>query len=145
MKKALLVFSLSGILFSCSKDADQIKELEAEVMSIHDEVMPQMDVIMSLRKDISKKIQHLDSLENEGITGNNLAEEKMRAADADHKLSEADKIMMRWMNEFKADSIHKLSASQQLIYFEAEKNKIEEVKIVTQKSINDVKSFLNKQ
>ena len=37
------------VLTSCSKEAqkDKVSDLEAEVMTIHDEVMPQMDEIMT--------------------------------------------------------------------------------------------------
>lgn len=145
MQKTILALMLAPVLYGCSgQDQDKVKELESQVLTIHDEVMPQMDEIMTLKMKLSKKIVRLDSLQNEGITGNTLAEERMKASDLNQKLNESDKLMMNWMNEYKGDSAKKLQPEQAIQYFENEKKKIDEVKQVTIKSINDAKSFLDK-
>lgn len=142
MKIHLSLLALSIILLSCGQDKDKVVELEGQVLTIHDEVMPRMDDIMSLKAKLSKKIVHLDSLQNEGISGNALAEERMKAADLNQKLNESDKLMMDWMHTYKGDSAKKLKSEEAVLYFENEKKKIEGVKQITLKSIEDAKTFL---
>ncbi|REA57681.1 viral A-type inclusion protein [Dyadobacter luteus] len=144
MKSLIPAVIIASTLFGCTSDKEKVHELEGQVLTMHDEVMPKMDEIMSLKIRLSKKIVELDSLQNEGITGNNLAEERTKAADLNQKLNESDKAMMSWMNEYRGDSAKKLSADAAILYFENEKTKIEEVKLVTLKSINEAKSFLDK-
>jgi len=144
MKSYLLIFGLLLLICGCGKDANKDKavELEAEVMAIHDEVMPQMDDIMTLKSKLSKKIQSIDSLQNVGISGNTLAEQKIKAADLNQKLNESDKLMMAWMHEYRGDSAKKLKSEEAVAYFEKEKEKILAVKQTTVKSIQEVKTFL---
>ncbi|TLV01297.1 viral A-type inclusion protein [Dyadobacter luticola] len=144
MKSSLLFFGLLIFIFACSKDANKDKavELENEVMAIHDEVMPQMDDIMSLKSKLSKKIQNIDSLQNVGISGNSLAEQRIKAVDLNQKLNESDKQMMTWMHEYRGDSAKKLKSEEAVAYFEKEKEKILAVKQTTVKSIQEVKTFL---
>lgn len=144
MKSLIPAVIIASTLFGCSNDKEKVHELEGQVLTMHDEVMPKMDEIMSLKIRLSKKIVELDSLQNEGITGNNLAEERTKAADLNQKLNESDKAMMSWMNEYRGDSAKKLNADAAILYFENQKTKIEEVKLVTLKSINEAKSFLDK-
>jgi hypothetical protein len=144
MRKIILTLSLTTVIWGCGQDKEKVTELEGQVLMIHDDVMPKMDEIMTLKMQLSKKILTLDSLQNEGITGNSLAEERMKAADLNQKLNDSDKLMMSWMNEYRGDSAKKLKAEDAILYFENEKTKIEEVKQVTLKSINDAKSFLEK-
>jgi hypothetical protein len=144
MKSFIPVITLLLIASGCSQDAkkDKAIELEAEVLSIHDEVMPQMDDIMSLKAQLSKKIQSIDSLQNVGISSNTLAEQRIKAVDLNQKLNESDKLMMEWMYAYKGDSAKKLKSDQALAYFEKEKEKILLVKQSTLKSIQEVKTFL---
>ena len=143
MKQYLLAVGISALLFSCNKDADKVLELESEVMQIHDDVMPQMDYIMTLKSKLSKKIMHMDSLQNEGVAGNNLAEERMKATEINQKLNESDKLMMDWMHSYRGDSAKKLKAADAIIYFESQKSKIIEVKEITSRTIQEAKSFLD--
>ncbi|WP_149242960.1 viral A-type inclusion protein [Dyadobacter sp. 32] len=134
-----LSFSLSG----CNGDKEKVLELETEVLALHDEVMPKQSEIMALKSKLSRKIVRMDSLQNEGITGNNLAEERMRAVDLNQKLNESDKLMMDWMHQYNGDSAKKLKPQQSLLYFENEKKKMIHVKEFTLKSIQDATSYLN--
>lgn len=143
MKQYILALGISILLFSCNTDADRVLELENEVMQIHDEVMPQMDDIMTLRSKLSKKIMRMDSLQNEGVAGNNLAEERMKATEINQKLNDCDKLMMDWMHAYRGDSAKKLKAADAIIYFENQKSKIIEVKEITSRTIQEAKSFLD--
>ena len=142
MKKHLSILGLAAVLFSCGKDKDKVIELEGEVMAIHDDVMPRMDEIMTLKSQLSKKIVKMDSLQNEGISGNTLAEERMKAVDLNQKLNESDKLMMEWMHTYRGDSAKNLKPAEAVLYFETEKKKIEDVKQITIKSIKDAQEFL---
>ena len=142
MTKYIPVLGLAIAFLSCGKDTDKVLELESEVMTIHDEVMPRMDDIMTLKAALSKKIMKMDSLQNEGISGNTLAAERMAAADFNQKLNESDKLMMDWMHSYRGDSAKKLKPEQAILYFESEKKKIEDIKLSTAKTINDAKTFL---
>ena len=143
MKNYILAVAISAILSSCNKDADKVLELESEVMQIHDDVMPQMDDIMTLKSKLSKKILRMDSLQNEGVAGNTIAEERIKATEINQKLNESDKLMMDWMHEYRGDSAKKLKPHEAILYFEAQKKKIIEVKEVTSKNIQEAKTFLD--
>lgn len=143
MKQYVLSFGIAFSLFSCNKDADKVLELEGEVMTIHDDVMPQMDDIMTLKSKLSKKIIHMDSLQNEGVAGNNIAEERIKATEINQKLNESDKLMMDWMHEYRGDSAKKLKPEQAILYFESQKKRIIEVKEITSKNIQEAKTFLD--
>jgi predicted RNase H-like nuclease (RuvC/YqgF family) len=144
MKYSLLNLLFLTFLASCGKEAkkDKVSELEAEVMTIHDEVMPQMDEIMTLKSQLSKKILSMDSLQNEGISSNTIAERRIKAVDLNQKLNESDKLMMSWMHAYRGDSAKKLKPESAVAYFEQEKEKILQVKQVTLKSIQEAQSFL---
>ena len=142
MKTYISVLGLATVMLACSQDKDKVLELEGKVLMVHDEIMPRKDEIMSLKMKLSKKIVQMDSLQNEGISGNNIAEARIKAVDLNQKLNESDKLMMSWMNEYKGDSAKKLKPGEAIAYFENEQKKIEDVKQITIKSINEAKSFL---
>ncbi|MBE9464331.1 viral A-type inclusion protein [Dyadobacter subterraneus] len=143
MKQYVLALGITFSFLSCNKDADKVLELEGEVMTIHDEVMPQMDDIMTLKSRLSQKIIHMDSLQNEGVAGNNIAEERIKATEINQKLNESDKLMMDWMHEYRGDSAKKLKPEAAILYFETQKKRIIEVKEITSKNIQEAKTFLN--
>lgn len=144
MKKYLLTVTALFFIYGCDSNAekDKITGLESEVLTIHDEVMPKMDQIMTLKSQLSKKIQAMDSLQNEGISSITFAEERIKAVDLNQKLNESDKLMMKWMHEYRGDSAKKLKSDQALAYFEKEKEKILNVKQTTIKSIQEAQTFL---
>ncbi|KAA6438584.1 viral A-type inclusion protein [Dyadobacter flavalbus] len=144
MKKYLLAAAALFLVYGCNSDAekDKITGLETEVLTLHDEVMPKMDEIMTLKSQLSRKIQHMDSLQNEGISSITFAEERIKAVDLNQKLNESDKLMMKWMHEYRGDSAKKLKSDQALAYFEKEKEKILNVKQTTLKSIQEAETFL---
>ena len=143
MNKYVLTLGITLSFLACNKDADKVLELEGEVMTIHDEVMPQMDDIMTLKSKLSKKIIQMDSLQNEGIAGNNIAEERIKATEINQKLNESDKLMMDWMHEYRGDSAKKLKAEDAILYFETQKKRIIEVKEITSKNIQEAKTFID--
>ncbi|MCE6989888.1 viral A-type inclusion protein [Dyadobacter sp. CY323] len=144
MKRIIQALALCIILTACGKDAqkDKVTTLEAEVMTIHDEVMPQMEDIMTLKSQLSKKIQSIDSMQNVGISSNTLAEQRIKAVDINQRLNDSDKLMMDWMHGYQGDSAKKLQPAEAVAYFEKEREKILLVKQTTVKSIQEAKTFL---
>jgi predicted RNase H-like nuclease (RuvC/YqgF family) len=142
MKNYILSLFVIFNLLGCNQDKEKVLELETEVLTLHDEVMPKLSEIMTLKSKLSKKIVSMDSLQNEGISGNNLAEQRMKAVDLNQKLNESDKLMMDWMHSYNGDSAKKLKPQQSVLYFENEKKKIIHVKEFTLKSIQDATSYL---
>lgn len=142
MKNLIMLVAILASFASCDKKADKVQELETEVLAIHDEVMPQMDDIMSLKSQLSKKIQSMDSLQNEGVSSNTTAEARIKAVDLNQRLNESDKLMMDWMHAYRGDSAKKLNPEAAVLYFEQQKEKILLVKQQTVKAIEETKTFL---
>ena len=143
MTARILIFLLTTFTISaCTKEADQVADLEKEVLGIHDEVMPKMEEIMALKKGLSQKIAKLDSLQQEGASSTTLAQERQQALDLSSRLSRADSLMMGWMHEYKGDSAKALPARQALEYFRLEKDKMITVQEATTSSIQEAREFL---
>ncbi|HEV7349946.1 viral A-type inclusion protein [Telluribacter sp.] len=131
-------------LGSCTQDADKVKEIEQEVLDIHDEVMPKMDDVMKLKQQLKTKLANLDSLQQEGISSNTMAEERIKASDLNRQLVLADSLMMEWMYQYRGDSAKALPSDQAMDYFNKEKEKITVVKDKTLKSIKEAEGFLDR-
>ena len=129
-------------LAACNNNADQVQELEKEVLNIHDEVMPKMEEIMALKKGLNQKIAELDSLQQEGASSTTLAQERQQSLDLSSRLNRADSLMTGWMYEYRGDSAKALPAGEALGYFRLEKDKIVLVKELTYKSIEEAREFL---
>ncbi len=140
--KNLLALSLIAVLSACSGASQNYDALETEVLAIHDEVMPKMEDIMHYQNQLRQKISSLDSLEAEGVSGNTLAEERLKANDLIQQLNAADSLMMDWMFYYDADSAKALNPEETLRYFENEKVKILDVKTRTLKSLEEAASFV---
>lgn len=114
--------SLFGILiislvYSC-KQRNQVKDLQNEVMSIHDEVMPEMGTLMKLKKQLKDTISHLDSTKQTVADSLNLIVEQ---------LEEADEAMMQWMRNYKAPT-EEMPPEEALQYLQLKKKEIIEVR-----------------
>jgi hypothetical protein len=136
-----LLALLAGTL-ACSQEEDKVQVLEKEVLAIHDEVMPKMDDIMLLKRQLSVKLKELDSLQQEGVSSNTLAEQRLKMYDLTRQLTQADSLMMEWMYQYRGDSAKALAIPEAIGYFENEKEKINRVKAQTTRSIQQTKEFL---
>lgn len=99
MKKTFALLLITGFTILCGctqkakeKEADDAdKSLYDQVMAIHDEVMPGMDELYTLKRRLSKKIENSPDL----------VEEKRKQIESTVLLIDsASRGMMRWMNEF---------------------------------------------
>ncbi|GAA4404446.1 hypothetical protein GCM10023187_21790 [Nibrella viscosa] len=138
-----LVLSITA----CStNDGEKVQETEKEVFAIHDEVMPRIDSVMILRKQLTQRI---DSLDKAGSTAQAASatvradDEKAQAMRLSQRLKEADSLMMDWMSRYNADTLKQLDQAQALRYLEQEKDKIANVKEKINSSINDARQYLS--
>lgn len=114
----ILLFAVFG--YSC-KQENKVEKMKAEVMAVHDDVMPEMGNLMNLKSQLKEKISSLDSLE--GLA--NLEELNLLI----QNLEEADEAMMDWMRNYK-DPSGEMTEDQALEYL---KEKIKSIKEVKQK------------
>ena len=114
----LIVFTtlLALLLASCS-NVNEVEKLKAEVMEVHDEVMPEMGNLMNLIKQLKDKIADLDSI------GGGTEELDQLI----HNLEEADEAMMAWMRNYK-DPSPEMSEEEALKYLQDKMESIREVK-----------------
>ena len=129
--KSLLIPTAFLILISCGKTSDHAGHGESEdgnkddanralynqVMDIHDEVMPKMEDIYKIKRELLEKIANTPGL----------AEEKKKEIERIiSNLDSANNAMMDWMHNFNPlpDSIDQEKAREYL------ENEIERIKIV---------------
>lgn len=118
---------LSALLISCGEKKSQLKTLESDVIEVHDEIMPKMKEMLTLR---NKMVAIGDSL---GALGN--ADSSIYYAKA-NSLLKADAMMMDWMHGYEID-LSSYSEEEAIKYLENEKNKISEVKKVMLEAMAD--------
>jgi vacuolar-type H+-ATPase catalytic subunit A/Vma1 len=119
MKKVILYSKPLAILFasmlmSCSKTEDKQKKMIDDVMAVHDEVMPKMDEIMNLKSSLDSAVR--------------VSPDSLKAREL-------------YVNP---DQVKGKSADEVTKYYENEKNKITEVRELTNASIEQAKVFLKK-
>lgn len=144
------VFSIATLLcfgslfWACQSDGEAVKKAENDVFALHDEVMPKTGDVMKLRKQLNKRIASLDSAQAAGSAAGTLRadEEKEQARLLVRNLSNADSLMMNWMNRYNGDTLTKLSTDDALLYLSDQKDKITDVKSKLTTSIDEARKFL---
>ncbi|WP_080055205.1 viral A-type inclusion protein [Spirosoma aerolatum] len=145
--RTLTVLSIfCGALLACNSGEEAVKKSENEVLAIHDEVMPKIDDIMKLKKQLKQRITSLDSLKASGSASATLRtdEEKEQATRLVADLAIADSLMMSWMSHYNGDTLSKLSSEEALNYLAAQKDQITDVKKRVTTSIEQSRQFLGK-
>ena len=74
----------------------QAREIYAETMALHDEVMPRMDELMQLRQKLELRVNSI----REGDTAAH-ADSMQQMQTAIEQLQQADRHMMQWMRNIK--------------------------------------------
>lgn len=127
MKNLLIILLL---LSSCAQqekkenthEIDEIETSEAykETMTVHDEVMPKMDNIVQLKKQLKVKIDSLSLGSNPDTASINALNTQVV------ELENADKAMMDWMHQF--DGSKKSDTTEAIIqYYMSQKEIITDV------------------
>jgi len=105
-----------------------------QVMDVHDEVMPKMDEIMKLKRELQDKIANTPDM---------VVERKAQLEKMISNLDSASNAMMNWMHEFNPlpDSLDQEKARE---YLESEMERIRKVKTLTLESIEKAKEEATK-
>ena len=142
--KSLLISTAFLILISCGKTSDHTGHGESEdgntgdanralydqVMGIHDEVMPKMEDLYKMKKELMEKIANTPGL----------AEEKRKEIERIiSNLDSTNNAMMDWMHNFNPlpDSVDQEKARE---YLENEIERIKKVRDRTKESLERAKS-----
>jgi hypothetical protein len=132
MKKFLPLLVLF-LAFACAKK-DNGDALVNEVLNIHDEVMPKMGEVMSLRNKVLDKV--------EGSTN----PDELR--DIALRLEDAQKGMMLWMNDWSKNSApfvkNEKTQEEKMDYLNAEKQRVTKVKDDIEKALKEANAVINK-
>ena len=143
MNKIIYVLIAASIIVSCAKtteshdhdhsamEADSTNTiLYNQVMDIHDEVMPKMDDLYNLKKDLQAKLQATPL-----PSGDIRKDLEVRIA----RVDSASKLMYDWMHEFNppADSADQ---EQTRTYLESEMEKVKQVKLSVNRVLADTLS-----
>jgi len=125
MKKIICLIAVLAILGGCQQKSGDNQKLYEEVMAVHDAVMPKMDDIYKLKRQLKEQ-----------LSSNELGEDRRQTIEQAIKdLDAASEGMMDWMRNFNPlpDSIDQEKARDYLL---AEKERIQQVKEEMLKSIN---------
>lgn len=141
------LLAISSVFMACQSGDEAVKEAENEVFGIHDEVMPKIDDVFRLRKQLNQRIAALDSLKATGSAAAvvRMDEERQQAALLSRNLTVADSLMSNWMGQYKNDTLTELSSDDALRYLSEQKEQITDVKAKVTTSIEQAKEFLGKK
>jgi prefoldin subunit 5 len=150
MKIPVLLIVLLGtgsVISACQSGDETVRDTENEVFAIHDDVMPKLDDLLQLRKQLSQRIANLDSLKGTGSAAAAIrtTEEKHQATRLLQNLTVADSLMMNWMARYNNDTLARISTDDALRYLAAQKDQITDVKTKVNTSIEQAQQFLDKQ
>ncbi|GAB3885143.1 viral A-type inclusion protein [Spirosoma agri] len=149
-KPSLFFFSflvLSGSFWACTKSGEEtVKQAENDVFAIHDDVMPLLDDVMKMRKLVKARIVVLDSTKAAVSAASTLRidEERDQAKRIVQNLTDADSLMMSWMDHYKNDTLAKLPSDDALRYLDQQKDLITDVKAKVNSSLKEAVQFLQK-
>ncbi|MCA4895433.1 MAG: hypothetical protein ING84_10555 [Cytophagales bacterium] len=149
MKRHLLLFSILIVTaLACGKSDkhdnhhdhgsasgdNPNQALYDQVMDVHDELMPQMEDLYKLKKELQEKI---------AATPDMVAEKKGELDQAIASLDSADMLMMDWMHKFRPlpDSVDHEKARE---YLESEMEKVKKLKDLFNESIDKAKEIVKK-
>ncbi|MDF1695991.1 MAG: hypothetical protein P1U56_09175 [Saprospiraceae bacterium] len=128
MKNIICLFSFCFLFLAC-KDTTKTANLEAEVIAIHDEVMPKMGDIHLAKKNLRKI---LTSTENDSV--------KTQVLSIITDLENADEGMMEWMANWNVPEDN----NEKINYLGQEKINITKVKDDMISSLELAANFINK-
>ena len=137
---------ISAFFWACKSGEEAVKQAENDVFAIHDEVMPKIDDVMRLRKQLNQRVASLDSATTTGSTAGALRtdEEKEQTRLLNQNLTNADSLMMNWMSRYNGDTLAKLAPADALRYLSDQKDHISDVQTKLNTSIDQARQFLGR-
>ncbi|MFM8914571.1 MAG: hypothetical protein ACKOE6_16885 [Flammeovirgaceae bacterium] len=117
-----------------ASDSNPNQALYDQVMDVHDELMPQMEDLYKLKKEIQDKIAQTPDM---------VADKKKELEQTIAELDSADQTMMDWMHKFRPlpDSANQEKARE---YLETEMEKVKKLKELFNESIEKAKGIVKK-
>lgn len=117
----VLLVLASVVLLSCQPNQKELNELKrAEVIAVHDEVMPKIGQLKKLEKEAEKQIETLQMSE----TADSVQIQELKSLAYD--LNQAYDAMFVWMRQYKVDDEGK-TPEEVKVYLEDQALKISEV------------------
>lgn len=146
MKKLLLPLTVLLVMSACnSKKSDdkekQAKDLQKEVLEMHDIAMPKSMKIPDLEKEVNRLLDSVNKLA--GKASEEAAPLKAKLESLKGDLSYAYMAMDKWMTEFSLDSF-KNNMEERIKYLMDEKLKAGKMKDAVLNSIAKADSLLKK-
>ncbi|MBL7730812.1 MAG: viral A-type inclusion protein [Chitinophagaceae bacterium] len=146
MKKLLLPLAVLLVMVACnSKKSDdkekQAKDIQKEVLEMHDIAMPKSMKIPDLEKEVNRLLDSVNKLT--GKASEEAAPLKAKLESLKGDLSYAYMAMDKWMTEFRLDSF-KNNVEERIKYFMDEKLKAGKMKDAVLNSIAKADSLLKK-
>jgi len=121
LSQLIFIFLSALVLFSCQPNQEELNNLKrAEVIAVHDEVMPKIGQLKKYEKEAEKQIEILEM--SETVDSVKVQEFKVLA----FELNQAYEAMFVWMRQYKSDDEGK-SSEEIKIYLEDQSQKITEV------------------
>ena len=130
MKSAFWGIMISLIAISCQNQSNELNELKAEVLEVHDHTMELRGKLMQTKKE-------LESYRTADSSSAMLDE-------AIGDLKAADEAMMNWMRNFESPDEQGGTDDEKMTYLEEEKQKMIHIKDQTEKSIEFAKEVASK-
>ncbi|MBW3469988.1 hypothetical protein [Arthrospiribacter ruber] len=127
------------ILSSCRSQETSNEELRDEVIAIHDEVMPKMGDLKSLRKEILKISEALQ--EEDTVANSEKIRELSQLAD---RMDQAFDGMFVWMRQYKPSS-EEMSDEEYRNYLLDQKDKVKKVNEDIKESMAEARNVLGKK
>lgn len=133
---SLYLFAALIVITGCSGSKDKKeKEMQEEVMAIHDEIMPKMGRLERLSQKLDSVKKSLKSQDKASASKIVELEKKKQA------LSDAHKSMMQWMRNYERPS-DTMAHQDVMEYLQEEKKKIQDVKDKFKTSIQQAEETL---
>jgi len=131
-RTVLFLFCSSFLfIFSCQSEKSEQEKMYTEVMSIHDDIMPEMGTIHRLKKQLKNLDTVVIKSPDYSTILNHLS-----------ALQKADDEMMDWMAEF-SNPTKDTEEAVAVAYLEKEKEKISQVRDQMRQSIASAKAVLS--
>ncbi len=127
--KGILIASICLFLMSGCEQAEEklSQELNEQVMSLHDKLMPQTEQIVQLKGTLDSFSHGKDSTHVNRLI---------------QSLDQADQSMMDWMHQFSVDSLEKLDVKAKVIYLGKQLNQLKQVESITDSSLSAAKKYV---
>lgn len=139
MRTLFIAFAVFALIFTACGDSvmDQAKAARAQVMEVHDEMMPKMT-------DISKLMQKAEN-KAEALAADTTESGKVQYASAQSvlkQLNQAEATMNNWMADFGQIKVSEMKPEAYLKAMQAEQTKVNSMKELMLSAIEGAKKFL---